>query len=183
MNECEIILFGTKTKGAPVSGLRARRLRPARWHFEFSFFFDETMSNCSQNCCIVCPICAASLSHHTLYVGNLVPAHKMYHVFPCWPKKDGRKKKESASPHRFGSRSMTRNRTLYFLHKHYQEKNTSHLQREVFRQMAISSLNVLTNRSYIYNVNFCLCKDDHVFVYVRKRFLDTGQQFFLNSNS
>ena len=41
----------------------------------------------------VCPICEASLSHHTLYMGNLVPAYTMYHVFPCWPpKKDWQKK-------------------------------------------------------------------------------------------
>ena len=33
----------------------------------------------------VCLICEASLSHHTLYMGN------MYHVFPCWPKKKGKK--------------------------------------------------------------------------------------------
>ena len=28
----------------------------------------------------------ASLNHHTLYMGNLVPAYTMYHTFPC---KDG----------------------------------------------------------------------------------------------
>ena len=44
------------------------------------------MSNCSQNCWSdwnsalhrgmdVCPICEGSLSHHTLYMGNLVPAY------------------------------------------------------------------------------------------------------------
>ena len=38
----------------------------------------------------VCPICEASLSHHTLYMGNLVPAYTMYHVFPCWQKKEAR---------------------------------------------------------------------------------------------
>ena len=38
---------------SPISGLRARRLRPARWHFKFSSSFCyETMSNCSQNCWI-----------------------------------------------------------------------------------------------------------------------------------
>ena len=33
------------------------------------------------------PICEASLSHHTLYMGHLVPAYTMYHVFPCWKKR------------------------------------------------------------------------------------------------
>ena len=41
----------------------------------------------------VCLICEASLSHHTLYMGNLVPAYTMYHVFPCWQKKKMAKKK------------------------------------------------------------------------------------------
>ena len=35
----------------------------------------------------VCLICEASLSHHTLYTGNLVPVYTMYHIFPCWPPK------------------------------------------------------------------------------------------------
>ena len=69
------------------------------------FLCCETMFNCSQNCWIdwnsavlcstlshrgmnVCLICEASLSHHTLYMGNLVPAYTMYHVFPCWQKRE-----------------------------------------------------------------------------------------------
>ena len=35
----------------------------------------------------VCLICEASLSQHTLYMGNLVPMYTMFYVFPCWPKK------------------------------------------------------------------------------------------------
>ena len=55
----------------------------------------------------VCPVCAASLSHHILYMGNLVPAYTMYHIFPCcqkkkekrWPgKKKERKKKRVTAP-------------------------------------------------------------------------------------
>ena len=61
--------------------------------FNFLFVCYETISNCNQNCWIdwnsaalcfkgcfshrgmnICPNCKASLSHHTLYMGNLVPA-------------------------------------------------------------------------------------------------------------
>ena len=34
----------------------------------------------------ICQICEASLSHHTLYMGNLVAMYTMYNVFPCWQK-------------------------------------------------------------------------------------------------
>ena len=75
-----------RPKISPVSDLYAHRLRPMLWHF--------LISNCSQNCWIdwnsamlcfkwlflhrgmnVIPICAASLSHHTLCKGKfgLVP--------------------------------------------------------------------------------------------------------------
>ena len=60
----------------------------------------------------------ASLSHHTLYMGNLVPAYTMYHVLPCWqkkrwPKKKGKKREKSTSRHQFWSRPTTRNRRLF----------------------------------------------------------------------
>ena len=62
----------------------------------------------------VCPICEASLSHHTLYIGNLVPAaYTMYHVFPCWQKEKKMAEKKGASPHRSWSRPMTRNQRLF----------------------------------------------------------------------
>ena len=61
----------------------------------------------------VSPICVASVSHHTHCInimGNLVPGYVHYHVFPCWQKQKIAEK--SASPHRFWSRPMTRNRRL-----------------------------------------------------------------------
>ena len=63
--------------------------------------------NCSQNCWIdwnSAVLCFKRLFHigvwtfswfvRPLYMGNLVPAYTIYHVFPCWQnnKKDGRKK-------------------------------------------------------------------------------------------
>ena len=92
-----------------------------KWPTNSSAFFcgHETMFNCSQNClnnwnyavlCFkrpfsyrgmnACPICEASLSYHTLCVGNLV-----------WLAK--KKRKKSASPHIFWSRPMTRNWRLF----------------------------------------------------------------------
>ena len=69
----------------------------------YLFFGHETMSNCRQNCwidwnsAVLCfkrlflhrgmNVCEASLSHHTLYMGNLVPAYTMYHDFPAGKKK------------------------------------------------------------------------------------------------
>ena len=35
----------------------------------------------------ICLICEASLSHHTLYMGNLVPTYTMYHVISLLAKK------------------------------------------------------------------------------------------------
>ena len=61
----------------------------------------------------VCLICEASLSHHTLYMGNLVPAYTMYHVFPCWKKRRKIAGKKSASPHQFWNQPMTRNQRLF----------------------------------------------------------------------
>ena len=40
----------------------------------------------------ICPICEASLSYHTLYVGNLVPAYTCITYFPVAKKKDYQKK-------------------------------------------------------------------------------------------
>ena len=107
-------------KKSPASGFRTRRPRPARQHFNFFFFLGyEMMSNCSQNCWIdwnsavlcfkrlfhirgmnVCPICEASLSHHTLYInGKFGPRGTyMYMYFPTGLKKDYQKKKRVTAP-------------------------------------------------------------------------------------
>ena len=79
-------------------------------------------------CCVLndfFTICEASISliHHTLYMGNLVPAYTMYGVFPCWQKK--RWPEKSASPHRFWSRPMTRKRRLYFGLMYSKPKNSN----------------------------------------------------------
>ena len=68
---------------SPVSGLRARCLRPVRRYFLFLCY--ETMSNCSQNCWIDWN----SLHHH----GKFGPRVDMYHVglFPCWQKEKKKK--------------------------------------------------------------------------------------------
>ena len=79
------------------TALGARRLRPARRHFEF-YLFILAMKRCPiaakiagsiriLPCCVlndfsrrvmyVCPICEASLSHHTLYMGHFVAAYTM----------------------------------------------------------------------------------------------------------
>ena len=64
--------------------------------------FKTTFSHRGMN---VCLICEASLSHHTLCMGNLVLAYTMYHPFPCLT---FTKQNKSVSPHRFWSRPMTR---------------------------------------------------------------------------
>ena len=85
---------------------RVHRLRPARPYLKFSFFFAmkrfpfaTKIAGLIGNYSVLCVkrlfhICEAALSHHTLYMGNLVPAYAMYmyHVFPCWQKKRWPKK-------------------------------------------------------------------------------------------
>ena len=87
--------------------------------FNFLFFLYETMSNYSQDCwidwnsAVLCfkrlfhigvwtfaRFVRPLLAHHTLYMGNLVPAYTMYryHIFPCWQKK--RLKRKNQARHR-----------------------------------------------------------------------------------
>ena len=123
-------------KKSPLSGLRARCLRPARQHLkfwkkiwlwndvqlqpklldrlvEFQAIFKTTFSHRGTN---ICPICEVSLSYHNLCMRNfgLVPINMYACIthFTGWQKKT----QKSASPHWFWSRPMTRNRGHFWGH-------------------------------------------------------------------
>ena len=106
----------------------------------------------------VCLICVACLSHHTLYMGNLVPAYTMYHVFPCWQKKreeitknekEKRKKKKAYHRTRFWSRLMTRHRRLFFGLSIYSYLNWKEIPpSSCLSDIAASSLTSETNHAH-----------------------------------
>ena len=131
----------TARKKFPVSGHRARRLRPAHQLFLGFFFFFFAMKQCPIAAKIagsigILPCCVwlfhigvwtlarfvRLLSHHTLCMGNLV-----WFQYPCIHVSRislvGQKKKitpqktktqKHMSPQRLWSRPMTRNRRLLF---------------------------------------------------------------------
>ena len=81
------------------------RHRPARLHFKFQFFAMKRYPTAAKIAELigilpshrgknVCPICEASLSHHTLYMGNLVPAYTCITYFPV-----GKNKKRLPKKH------------------------------------------------------------------------------------
>ena len=115
-----------------IYGVRVRRLRPVCLHF-YLFFFPryETISSCSQHCWIdwnSAVLCFKRLFHRGVWtfarfvrplvatilgVWEIWSPHMtctLYHIFLCWQKKP-----KNASPHRFWSRSMTRNWRLFLL--------------------------------------------------------------------
>ena len=106
----KLLAAKAKIKKSHVSGLRARRLRPALRHF----CCYETMSNCSQNCWIYCDsavLCFKRLFHIGVWRGFVRPLlatilciweiwSRVYNVsrISLSAKKIGRKRKRVRAP-------------------------------------------------------------------------------------